>query len=140
MDVMDEENNSRMEAMSRKMDENSSKMDNNSSKMDVMGDEIQREMSEAMGSEMAAVREEVRECRIGVREEVRESEARLMGEIGNITKEEEGLTIGQNEFKEQMGKNTGVIKELRATKKETTREMTAIKNECKMAHEKLMRR
>ena len=93
----------------------------NSRKMDVMGDEIQREMSEAMGREMAAVREEVRECRIGFREEVRESEARLMGEIGNMT-EEVGLTIGQNELKEQMEKNTGAIKELRAAKKETTRE------------------
>ena len=64
-------------------------------------------MSEAMGRDIAAVREEVRECRIGVWEEMRESEARLMGEIGNMTKEVEGLTIGQNELKEQMEKNTG---------------------------------
>ena len=92
-----------------------------------------------MGREMVAVREEVRECRIGVREEMRESEARLMGEIGNMTKEVEGLTIGQNELKEQMEKNTGAIKELRAAEKEA-REMTAIKNECKMAHEKLTKR
>ena len=63
-----------------------------------------------------------------------------MGEIGNITKEVEGLTIGQDELKEQMEKNTGAIKELRAAEKETTREMTAIKNECKMAHEKLTKR
>ena len=79
--------------------------------MDVIGDEIKREMSEAMGREMAAVREEVRECRIGVWEEMRESEARLMGEIGNITKEVEGLMTGQNRLKEQMDNNTGAIKE-----------------------------
>ena len=53
-----------------------------------------------MGREMAAVREEVRECRIDVREEMRESEARLMGQIGNMTEEEEGLTIRQNDLKE----------------------------------------
>ena len=82
-------------------------MDENRRKMDVMGEEIKREMSEAMGREMVVVREEVRERRIGVWEELRESEARLMGEIGKITKEVEGLTIGQNELKEQMGKNTG---------------------------------
>ena len=132
MKMLSEENNRKMEVMSRKMDENSTKID-------VMGDEIKREMSEAMGREMAVVREEVRECRIGVREEVRESEARLMGEIGNITKEV-GLTIGQNELKEQMEKNTGAIKELRATEKETTRGMTEVKNECKIAHEKLTKR
>ena len=102
----------------RKMD----MMGQNNSRMEAMSDEIKREMSEAMGREMATVREEVRECRIGVREEVRESEARLMGEIGKITKEVKELTIGQNELKEQMGKNTGAIKELRAAKKETTRD------------------
>uniref|UniRef100_A0A8C4QG76 Uncharacterized protein n=1 Tax=Eptatretus burgeri TaxID=7764 RepID=A0A8C4QG76_EPTBU len=107
--------------------------------MDVMGDEIKRETSEAMGREMAAVREEVRECCIGVRVEMRESEARLMGQVRKI-KEIEGLTIGQNELKEQIEKNTGAIKEFRAAEKETTREMTTIKNECKMAHEKLTNR
>ena len=50
-----------------------------------------------------------------------------MGEIGNIMKEVEGLTIGQNELKEQMEKNTGAIKELSAAQKESKREMTAIK-------------
>ena len=62
--MMDQNNSSRMDAMSRKMDENSRKMD-------MMEDEIKREMSEAMGREMVVVREEVRECRIRVREEVR---------------------------------------------------------------------
>ena len=93
MDVKGEETNSRMEAMSRKMDkkgeETNSRMEAMSRKMDVIGDEIKREMRDAMGREMAAVRAEVRECRIGVREEMRESEARLMGEIGKITKEVE---------------------------------------------------
>ena len=69
----------------------------------------------------------MRECRIGVWEEMRESEARLMGEIGNIMKDIEGLRIGQNELKKQMEKSTGAIKELRATQEEKKKEITANK-------------
>ena len=134
MKMSSEENNRKMDRMSEvndgRMDVRCRKMDEDSNEMDVIGDEIKTEMNEAMGREMAAVREEVRECRIGVWEEMmRESEAKLMGEIGTITKEVKGLAVGQNELKEQMQKNTVEMKELRAAQKESKREMTAIKKE-----------
>ena len=49
----------------------------------------------------------MREYRIGVWEEMRESEARLMGEIGNIMKDIEGLRIGLNELKKKLRRAQG---------------------------------
>ena len=69
----------------------SNRLDVMSSRMDMMKGEMRHEMGEAICRELFVVWQEVRKCVHDVCGKVKESKARLTGNMGNIRAEVEGL-------------------------------------------------